>query len=54
MKMPWGKYKGRDIEDLPSGHLLWLAKNCEDDYIATAADEEFRWRTDWDKHWFED
>ena len=24
MKMPWGKYKGQDMEDVPAGYLLWL------------------------------
>jgi len=53
MIMPWGKFKGRDMERVPSGYLKWLAENCEDDTIATAADEEFRWRTDWDKHFWD-
>ena len=52
--MPWGKYKGDLICDLPSGYLYWLAKNCEDDRIANPADEEYRWRTDNNKHWYDD
>jgi uncharacterized protein (DUF3820 family) len=35
MKMPWGKFKGEDIEDIPSDYLQWLAENCENDKIAT-------------------
>ncbi len=54
MKMPWGKHKGEDLEDIPSGYLRWLAENCEDDYIASAADEEFRWRTDNQAHKWDD
>jgi len=54
MKMPWGKYKGKDLEEIPSGYLKWLAENCEDYEIAQAADEEFRWRTDWNKHFWEE
>ena len=50
MKMPWGKHKGQDIEDLPSSYLLWLAGNCDDDEIATAADAEWQWREDHRTH----
>lgn len=46
MKMPWGKHKDEEIEDLPSDYLKWLAENCEDDDICEAADEEYRWRKD--------
>jgi len=53
MIMPWGKYKGKDLEEVPSGYLKWLAENCEDDSIATEADQEYKWRTDHNKH-FED
>ena len=54
MRMPWGKHRGEDIEDIDSGYLMWLAKNCEQDEIATAADEEYRWRTDNNAHKWED
>lgn len=27
MKMPFGKYKGQDVEDVPTGYLLWLLEN---------------------------
>jgi len=53
MIMPFGKYKGKDLEDIPSSYLKWLAENCENDDIATKADEEYRWRSDHRKH-FED
>ena len=53
MKMPWGKFKGDEIEDIPSGYLRWLAENCEDDLIATEADEEFQWRTDTGEHFWD-
>ena len=49
MKMPWGKYKGRDIMDLPSSYLHWLA-GSDDEEIAAAADEEWRWREDHQAH----
>lgn len=53
ISMPAGKHKGRAVEDLPSSYLRWVAENFEDDDIATAADEEYRYRTDHDCH-FED
>lgn len=48
--MPFGKHKGTRIGDLPSSYLRWLAENCERDDICTAADEEYRWRTDNNAH----
>ena len=27
--MPFGKHKGRELEELPDGYLLWLAENVE-------------------------
>lgn len=27
MKMPFGKYKGQDLEDIPDGYLQWVAEN---------------------------
>ena len=46
MKMPFGKHKGTDIEDLPTDYLKWLAENCDDDDICEAADAEYRYRMD--------
>ena len=27
VKMPWGKHKGEDVEDLPTDYLQWIAEN---------------------------
>lgn len=27
MKMPWGKYKGEEVEDLPTDYIQWLLTN---------------------------
>lgn len=48
--MPWGKHKGQDIEDLPSGYLRWLAEKCDDEAISEEADAEYRWREDHQDH----
>jgi len=53
MIIPFGKYIGEDLEDIPSSYLKWLAENCEDEDICEAADEEYRWRTNSNKHFEE-
>ena len=51
--MPWGKHKGKTIEQIPSGYLKWLSENCEDETICCVADDEYRTRTDYNDHWEE-
>lgn len=51
MVMPFGKYKGQLISELPSSYLHWLAENCDKEDICKAADEEYNYRTDHDAHW---
>lgn len=38
MKMPFGKYKGQDVEDIPTAYLLWLLG--EGDNLPAALMEE--------------
>lgn len=54
MKMPWGKHRGKDIEDVPSDYLLWLAENCDTEKIAVAADKEWDFREKTNTHFYED
>lgn len=55
MKMPFGKYKGEDIEDLPSDYLRWLAGNCDwNTEIQEEADEEYWHRDQSNTHIWED
>jgi len=54
MKMPFGKFKGREIDSLPSDYLKWVAGNVDDEEVCCAADEEYRARTDMNEHWYED
>ncbi|HET8550920.1 MAG TPA: DUF3820 family protein [Gammaproteobacteria bacterium] len=42
--MPAGDYIGQTMEDLPTWYLEWVAGNWRDDRIATAADQELKWR----------
>lgn len=51
MKMPWGKFKGKEIYDCPSSYLKWLAENCDwDDKICEEADEEWQHRERYNNH----
>lgn len=52
MRMPFGEHQGKDLEEIPSGYLKWAAGNVEDDGLASACDEEWRWRQDHDCHWY--
>jgi uncharacterized protein (DUF3820 family) len=38
MKFPFGKYKGQDVEDVPSDYLMWLLENG-DNVPVTLIDE---------------
>jgi len=29
MRMPFGKYEGHEIDDIPLDYLDWLAENCD-------------------------
>lgn len=51
--LKWGKYKGRTIDSIPSDYLKWLAENVEDEDVACAADEEYRWREDNNEHFWD-
>lgn len=47
--MPYGKYKGRYIHELPSSYLLWIAENWSEDnptdqFICMEADAEYEFR----------
>ena len=56
MIMPWGKFKGQDLESLPSSYLRWLAENIVEDKsqrnkdICLAADKEWQYREKYNCH----
>ena len=55
MKMPWGKFKGTEIDKLPSSYLLWVAENVNEDSdlnkkIVKEADEEWQHRERYNNH----
>ena len=50
IRMPSGKFRGRELWTIPSPYLKWVAENWGDDEIATAADEEWQWREKHNQH----
>ena len=54
MKMPWGKHKGKDLEDIPSSYIKWLSEECDNETIAEEADEEWQFRERFNNHFYED
>ena len=55
IKMPYGKFKGRLVRNLPSPYLKWVAENWKEDTetnrnIITTADEEYQERNKYNTH----
>ncbi|MGO9372705.1 MAG: putative quorum-sensing-regulated virulence factor [Syntrophobacteraceae bacterium] len=50
MVISFGKYRGKTIEELPSGYLKWIAENVDDDDLCEAADAEYQWRSQHGTH----
>lgn len=51
--MPFGKHKGKDLEDVPSSYLRWLAGEVNQQQHAEllkAAEAELKFRTKFDGH----
>ena len=46
--MPFGKHEGEEIEDLPTGYIVWCLKTLDylDDEIEQDMDHELKKRTD--------
>jgi len=49
MQLPFGKFKGKEIDALPSSYLKWLAENIDDESkgersICLCADREYNER----------
>jgi len=50
-KMKIGKFKGKTMDEIPSGYLLWIAENFDDEELCFAADTEWQEREKWNTHW---
>lgn len=51
--MPFGKYKGKPIVDIPSNYLLWAAENLVQEDICQACDKEWQFREKYNAHFKE-
>jgi len=52
--MPYGKFKGKAIHEMPSGYLKWMAENLDDEVLACEADDEYQYREKYNCHQWED
>lgn len=50
--MPWGNYRDKCLDDIPSKYLRWLATDCRDAIISHHADVLWNWREEMDCHVF--
>lgn len=54
LPMPWGKFRGKSISEIPSGYLYWLRDESDaGDDIVEAADAELDFRTRHKTHFYE-
>lgn len=49
-RMPWGRYRGKVMDEIPSSYLRRLAENSDNDIIASHADALWQWREEMDAH----
>jgi hypothetical protein len=53
MILHFGKYKGKNIEDIPSDYLKWIMEKFNgDEEIIIAAEKEYEYRSNWKKHFW--
>lgn len=50
MKVTFGKFKGKDIEDIPNSYLQWASENFDNmsDELTEAINEELKYRKQFD------
>ena len=49
-KMPWGAYRGKELDSVNSSYLRWLAEECDNPVISHHADVLWNWREEMDAH----
>lgn len=57
MHMPFGKFAGEDIEDIPSDYLRWFIDNIDADSsfleeVINACDDEYNFREKHREHFY--
>jgi len=53
VKMPYGAFKGKEMHQIPSSYLHWVAENFKNEDANKAADQEWQWREKYGEHWEE-
>lgn len=58
MKVYLGKYKGLDVDEIPSDYLKWLTFQhwCQEKFpnLVKEAEEELAFRAIWNKHFYQE
>jgi len=58
MKIDFGKYRGLDVDEIPSDYLKWLTFQdwCEEKFpdLVKEAEEELTFRTTWKRHFYQE
>ena len=49
-KMPFGAYRGKELDHVKSSYLRWLAEKCDNPVISHHADVLWNWREEMDCH----
>ena len=50
IKMLWGKFKGKYIDEIPSSYLKYVAENWNETKISLACDDEWQYRERYNCH----
>ena len=50
--MPFGRYKGKKISEVPSDYLDWALKNLNDDHLLCAIEQEYEIREETYSHFY--
>ncbi len=54
-RMPYGKFKGKILSDIPSSYLKWFLDNVkQEDTLYIEIDKEYQFREKYNNHWNED
>jgi len=58
MRVNFGKYKGLNVDEIPSDYLKWLTLQdwCEEKFshLLKEAEEELAFRATWDRHFYQE
>lgn len=49
-----GPYQYKELSEVPSNYLRWLAEDCFIEWLRDAADKVWQWREAYNEHWYEE